>query len=320
MAIYQRNRIYSLIVGTQDDAVKIDGLQITFEVTKTSDNKEKKNQAKVSIYNLTRERQKALEEDYVTVQLRAGYADMVGEGDDIPLLFSGQVVDLKAEVSGEPLTRRSNTDLITTLTVDELFSQMNGRVMSKTVPSGKRVKDAILGIVQDMPEITRKELKGKNIEGELVDGMPLSGTPRQCLDQICRASRLKWQIDNDILYVTDVDGTYTEDLNTVPKIGQFSGLIERPMFKTEDSKRIRMKDKFKSPDKQPKKKSKSKDKSKKPTLHCKILMNPTLVAGSVIYLDYEDLTGYYQIDEVTHKGDFRGAEWHSELVLSVHSK
>jgi hypothetical protein len=40
--LYQKNRIYSLIVGTKTDAVEITNLQIKFEVTKTSDNREKK--------------------------------------------------------------------------------------------------------------------------------------------------------------------------------------------------------------------------------------------------------------------------------------
>lgn len=314
--LQQKNRVYSLIVGTQENAVEITNLQIKFEVTKTSNNKDKKNQAKVSIYNLTRERQKLLEEDYVTVQLRVGYADLVGNG-DIPLLFSGQVVDLKSKLDGNYLTRRESTDIVTTLTIDEFFSQLNGRAVSKTVPAGKTVGDAILGIIQEMPEITRKEIKGEGVKKEMVDGMPLSGTPRQCLDQIAKAYNLKWQIDNEILYVTDMDGSYVDNLETVPKIGQFSGLIERPMFKSEDTKRIRMKDKYRKEDEKPEK-GKSKEKQKKPTVHCKVLLNPTLIAGGVIYLDYEDSKGYYMIDEVVHKGDYRGNEWYSELILSAY--
>lgn len=316
--IYQKNRIYSLIVGTEEDAVEINNLQIRFEVTKTSDNREKKNQARVQIYNLSRERQKALEEDYVTVLLRAGYSDMIGEGDDIPTLFSGQVVDLKATEEGNFLTKRQHTDIITTLTIDELFSQLNGRVVSKTIPAGKSVRDTILGIVKDMPEITRQEIKGDGVDKEVVDGYPLSGTPRQLLDQICKSYGLQWQIDNNILYVTDVYGTYTENLDTVPRIGQFSGLINKPMFKSEDVKRLRMKDKYKI--KQPTNKGKSTERPKKTTLHCTILLNPTIVAGSIIFLEYEDMSGYYKVDEVTHSGNFRGGEWESKLILSVYDR
>jgi hypothetical protein len=279
----------------------------------------KRKRAKVEIYNLSKERQKALEEDYVTVSLRAGYADLIGSGDDIPLLFTGQVIDLKATEDGNFLTKRSNTDIITTLTIDELFQQLNGRVISKTVPAGKTVKDALLTIVKEMPEITRQEIKGVGVTKEMVDGMPLSGTPRQALDQISRTFGLKWQIDNNILYVSDIDGTYIENINNVPKIGQFSGLLEKPMFKSEDIKRIRLKTRYKTKENQTKvKRGVNEEKPKKTTLHCRILMNPTLVAGSVIYLDYEDMSGYYKVDEVTHSGDYRGNTWESKLILSTY--
>lgn len=316
--VFQKNRVYSLIVGTEEDAIEITDLQIKFEVTKTANNKEKKNQAKVEIYNLSRSRQKALEEDYVTVALRVGYADMVGDASEIPLLFEGQVVDLKATEEGNFLTRRSNTDLVTTLTIDELFSQLNGRVVSSTVPAGKTVKDAILKLLKDMPEITRNEISGNRVKTELVDGFPLSGTPRQILDQLARTYDLAWQIDNNILYVSDEQGAYTKNLATVPKIGQFSGLLERPLFKSEDVKKIRLKDKYKT--KENSSSSKNKEKVKKTTVHCRILLNPTLVAGDVIFLEYEDISGYFKINEVTHIGDYRGNQWESKLILSVYEE
>lgn len=317
--LYQRNRIYSLIVGTETDAVEITNLQIKFEVTKTSDNREKKNSAKVEIYNLSKERQKALEEDYVTVSLRAGYSDLIGLSDEIPLLFTGQIVDLKATEDGNFLTKRSNTDIITTLTIDELFQQLNGRVLSKTIPAGKTVRDALVTIVKEMPEITRQEIKGVGVAREMIDGMSLSGTPRQVLDQIARTFSLKWQIDNNILYVSDIDGTHIENLNNVPKIGQFSGLLEKPMFKSEDVKRIRLKTRFKTKEDQAKvKRGVNEEKPKKVTLQCRILMNPTIVAGGVVYLDYEDVSGYYKVDEVTHSGDYRGNTWESKLTLSTY--
>src|SRR5690606_19290458 len=136
MTQYLRNRVYSLIVGTQEDAVEINNLQMKFTVTKTSNNKEKKNQARVEIYNLSEERQKALEDKYVTVQLKVGYADVLSEEEELITLFSGQVVDLKVKQAGSYLTSRSGTDIITTLTVDEYFKELNGRMVSKTVPAG----------------------------------------------------------------------------------------------------------------------------------------------------------------------------------------
>lgn len=320
MALYQKNRIYSLTVWTDSGAVEISNLQVVWQVTKTSNNKEKKNKAEISIYNLTREHQKAFEEDNVTIEFRAGYSDLIGEGDDIPLLFTGQVVDMENTEGGDPLVRRERTDVITTLTVDELYQQVNTRIVSRTIPAGKSVKDAILGIVQDMPEITRQEIKGKNVEKQMIDGYSLSGSPRQLFDELSKVYKISWQIDNNILYVADEDGTYTENKETVPKIGQFSGIISSPKFKYEDPKRIVLKDKYKSEEKKPKERGKGKQEKKKvKTLHLTILMNPTLTAGSLFHLDWEDLTGYYRIDEVRHYGDYRGKDWYSDLIISAYN-
>lgn len=301
MAKIQRNRIYSLIVGTADDAVEINNLQIKFVVTKTSDNKDKKNDARVEIYNLSEERRRALEEDHVQVSLKVGYTDT-----GLVELFAGQVLNVtnKKNDIDSFLTRRQNTDLITKLDIDELYTSLNGKLLNKVVPAGKMVGDVIKEIIKDIPEITRQEMNGSAIKRQVPDGYPLSGTPRQNLDNLSRDYDLEWQIDSGILYISDVEGTFSDDLNSVFSIGQFSGLIERPEFFNPDSKRL----KHKKP-----KTSKSKKAPKKKTLRMKILLNPAIIAGSIIKLEFEDLTGYYKVTEVKHEGDFRGNTWHSIL-------
>lgn len=300
MAKIQRNRIYSLIVGTAEDAVEINNLQIKFTVTKTSDNKDKKNDAKVEIYNLSEDRRRALEEEHVHVSLSVGYSDT-----GLIELFSGQILNVtnKKNDIDSFLTRRQNTDLITKLDVDELYTSLNGKLLNRIVPAGKTVGDVIKEIIKDIPEITRQETNGNAIKRQVPDGYPLSGTPRQNLDNISRDYDLEWQIDSGILYISDVEGTFSDDLNSVFSIGQFSGLIERPVFYNPDTKRLRHK----------KTSGKSKKAPKKKTLRMKILLNPAIIAGSIIKLDFEDLTGYYKVTEVKHEGDFRGNTWHSTL-------
>ena len=295
MAIYQRNRIFSLIVGKEGDAVEITNLNIKFEVTKTSDNKDKKNGAKVKIYNLSEDRRRRLEEDYVYVSLSVGYSDS-----DLHLLFAGQVVNVlnTDKEIGKFYTKRDGTNLVTELEIDELFTNLNYSTLSTLVPEGKTVKDVLLSIVKDIPEVTRHEMNGQAINRQVIDGFPLSGSPRQNLDKLSKEYNLEWQIDNGVLYIADVGGTYSDRTDNVPLISQMSGLVERPEFISPDSKRNR---------------GKKKDKVTKKTLKLKILLNPTLIAGSVIKLDFEDLTGYYKIDEVKHEGEYRGNTWYSTL-------
>ena len=314
MEKFLRNRVYSLIVGTQEDAVEINNLQIKFTVTKTSNNKEKKNQARVEIYNLSEERRRVLEDKYVTVQLKVGYADTLGQADDLISLFTGQVVDLQVKKDyGTYLSRREGTDIITTLTIDEYFKELNGRTVSNTVPAGKKVKDVILSLVESLPEVTRNEMGGRGIEQEGPNGYSMSGTPRQILDRLAKTYNIEWQIDQSVLYVSDIDGSFSDNTEGVPLIGQFSGMVESPLFKSEDPKRLRLN----GDEGQKSGKADSKNtKIKKQTLHLKILLNPTITAGSIIKIDYSDIVGYFKVDEVTHIGDFEGQEWYSKLILS----
>jgi hypothetical protein len=306
MPKYQRNRVYSLIVGKKGDAVEINNLNVKFSVTKTSNNKDKKNKARVEIYNLSDDRRRRLEEENVYVSLRVGYADALGRGEELTELFSGQVVNIKNtdQEIGKFFTKRQNTNLITVLDIDELFTSLNGKVLSNIVPEGKTVKDVIQAIIQDIPEVTRQEMNGQAILRQVVDGYPLTGTPKQNLDKLSKEYNLEWQIDSGVLYVSDIDGSFSDNRDNVPLIGQMSGLIERPEFINPDSKRIKVagdKDKGKVP-------------AKNKTLRMKILLNPTIIAGSIVKLDFEDLTGYYKVTEVKHEGEYRGNTWYSTLI------
>lgn len=293
----QKDRIYSLIVGTEEDAVLIQDLQIKFKITKSSNNKDKKNDAYVEIYNLSPERRKALESDYVQVALSVGYVDT-----GLKPLFSGQVVNASTTKIDKFLTKRENTDLVTRLNIDELYTQMNGRAIRGLVPAGKTIKDVILHVVKDMKEVTTYNIGGEGVKRSLVDGYPVSGTPRQVLDDLSRAYDIEWQIDGGVLTVSDQEGTYTENTNDVYVIGQMSGLIERPEFNSGDTKKVK------------KDGSKKKGKKIKDALKMKILLNPEITAGSIIKLEFEDLTGFYKVNEVIHEGDYRGNVWTSTIT------
>src|SRR5690606_14749295 len=179
MPIYQRDRVYSLIVGKDDDAVEINNLQIKFDVTKTSNNKDKKNIASVEIYNLSEHRRKKMEEDYVQVQLSVGYADT-----PLITLFTGQVTNITTSKLENFLTSRQGTDLVTKLDIDELYKELNGTVVSTVIPAGRTLRDVIVRTVKDIPEITQQEIAGKANSIQVPNGYPLIGTPRQILDKL----------------------------------------------------------------------------------------------------------------------------------------
>lgn len=313
MRKYQKDRVYSLIVGDKDEAVEINNLQIRFNVSKSSDNKNKKNSAVVEIYNLSESRRKSLEKPYVQVQLKVGWA-----GEDLHTLFTGQVVNISNTKIKSFLSRRNGVDVITKLNIDEMYSTLNHKIQSKVVPEGNTVRQAILTLIQDIPEISRHEMNGENLERVLPDGYPLHGSPQQNLDRISSAYDLEWQIDQGVLYVSDKFKSFMKDTSKVPLIGQMSGLIDAPEFISNRDKRQRQSVKVKNTDGEDKEVEPSKRSGapNKDSLKLRILLNPTLTAGSYFKLDYPELSGYYRIDNIVHKGDFRGNEWYSEIVCS----
>lgn len=299
----QIDRVYSLIVGTENDAVEINNLQIKFKVIKTSSNKDKKNSAQVEIYNLSEENRKKLEKDYIQVSLSVGYAHT-----EMVTLFTGQVVNVTSAKLRPFLSKKSGADIITTLELSELYDVMNGTHVSKIVPAGKTVGDAIQEVAKTMPkDVLSTQMNGIGVKEVLPDGYPLSGSPSHILDKISSDYNIEWQIDNKMLLISDVDGSFeNKNKALVPKIGQMSGMIDSPEYINEDAKRLR---------REVQGKTKKHTNPKANALKLKILLNPTIVAGSIIRLEYADLSGYYKVSEVTHTGDFRGTSWYSELRI-----
>ena len=295
--LYQKNRIYSLIIGSGDDFVEINNLQITFRAHKSSSNKDKKNRCYVEIYNLSREHQKALDEDYVFVELKVGYSDM-----GLTTLFSGEVVNVGTKRSGDITSKKESENTVTRIELDVFHTELNAKAISKIIPAGKKIRDAIISISNEIEGVSRVEMNGGGVERTIPDGYPLSGTPRQMLDEISSAYNIDWQIDGDILYVCDKEGSFQVSTDKVVSIGETSGLISRPYYTSDETKKIK------------RKRNEPKKRIIKNVIEVVILLNPTLIAGSIIYMDYEEYRGYYKLTDVEHQGDFEGNTWYSKLL------
>lgn len=307
--MYQRWRVYSLVVGNKDRAVEFNNaLNISFRCVKSSNNKDRKNEASIEIYNLAPETQKLLEEPYVQVELKVGYVD----DDSLVPLFRGQVKNVSSSSIPITLTNRKGATLVTKLDLEELFEPMNNTAISRTIPSGKTVKDAILEIARGVPEISRHEIRGTRVDTTLLDGAVLAGTPRYLLDKISREYLIEYTIDQGVLYVSDLGGTYTEDKTKVPLIGQMSGLIERPEFVNEEARRFQRAARAAEDGTAPAKEKNPKSNS----LRLKVLLNPRLKAGGLFKLDFERLSGYYKIDSIEHVGEWRGQDWYSTITCT----
>lgn len=287
--VYQVDRQYVLQIGQgKGSGIEITGLHVTFKVSKGSDNKRKTNKATVKIYNLSQEHQKYIEAPFVECTLSVGY-----HGTGIYRLFAGQVT-----VAG---TEKEGTDTVTEIQIDTLYTELNHKTVSKTAPSGVNIKGVIENLVKEMEGISRVVFSGKNVSKSFVDGYPMVGSPRQILNEIGEAFEIEWQVDDGVMYIQDAGTSYMLDKSKAFKISESSGLIDRPYFDQIEKQRGK----------------KDKLRAARNGLKLKILLNPAIVAGSIIYIEYADKTGYYKVERLTHSGEYFGNEWCTELVCGT---
>ena len=224
--IYQKNRAYSVVFGDANtgDGFEVRDLNINFDVNKSSDSKKGQNSCVIEIYNLSKEKQRLLEQDYIACVLSAGYVDT-----QVKRLFAGQVTSAT--------TRKSGTDTVTQIQMGTAYKELNHETLSKLIPPGKDYKYVIEQLAKDIPGISRVAFNGTNIQSQVIDGYPLSGTPREMLDEIARAIDVEISIDDDVMYVADAGGTHTDDLNTAYVLSRTTGMIERPYAVSGDLRR-----------------------------------------------------------------------------------
>lgn len=282
--ILQRNRQYKLIVGDSQsgDALEIDQLQVTFDISKSTNNKNRTNSATIEVTNLSEEHLKVLDTDYPAAVFEAGYLDTGGP----KRLFAGQVTNVS--------TRKSGTDIVTSITMGSGYTFLNHETLSDVVPPGKNVQDAIEKLRKAIGA-DRGVYNGTNLNNEIIYGYPLSGTPKEMLDELAEKYQLDWQLDDGVLYVHDNDRAATEQFQLAYVISPFTGLIERPYRVSGDRRRSK------------------KDKVKKPGVQLKILLNPEIKAGDIIQIEEGLLKGWYKVDSIRHTGGWRSEAWYTEI-------
>ena len=285
---YQIDREYELIIGDyrkSDNAIVIPNLQCSFEVSKSSSNKKKTNSATIEIYNLNDEHRALIEQDYVAAVFSAGY---INPG--MARLFAGQVVDSS--------TRKSGTEVVTQIKMGAGYTDLNHELISKLAAPGQSYKEVFEEVRKIMPSITRGVYNGANLNNQVVNGYPLIGEPRRMLDELGELTQSEWRVDDGVLYVNDIKGAINDNLNLCYVVSEDSGLVDRPYRVAGDKQRTK------------------KDKAKKKGIQFKCLLNPRIVPGEIIKLEYPEFDGYYKVDSVRMTGDYRGNPWYSEVFCS----
>lgn len=291
MDLIQKNRQYKLIIGNYQttNALEIDALQVTFDISKSVNNKKKTNSASIEVYNLTDDQLKILDTDYPAAVFSAGYADTGGP----KRLFAGQVNNVT--------TRKSGTDRVTQIQMGSGYTELNHEVLSQVVPAGKNVEAAIEELRKAIGA-DRGVYNGTNLNNQMIYGYPLSGTPKEMLDELSEKYNLNWQLDGDVLYVNNNDRANTENFNQAYVISEFTGMVDIPYRATLNKGRSK------------------KDKVKKPGVQFKILLNPAITAGDIIRLEDTLITGWYKVEDIRHTGSWRSNPWYTQISATTLEK
>lgn len=281
--LLQINRQYRLQIGNGNsgEGLDISNLQVTFDISKSSNNKDKTNSASIEIYNLSKDNLKVLDTDYTSAIFSAGYRDI-----GIKRLFAGQITDVT--------TRKSGTDIITQILIGANYTELNHQVMSSITPPGTKVKDAVDMISKSLPGVFKSVFNGTNLNNPILYGYPMQGTPRQMMNQLASEYSLDWQIDDGVLYVHDNNRANSEKFEEAYIISRGTGLIENAYRVSGDVRRAKD------------------DKAKIQGVQWKMLLNPDIIPGDIVKLEDTLITGYFKITDMRHYGGWRDNDWYTD--------
>lgn len=296
----QKDRVYDLTVGDyktgngirilggmkDDDGVFVEGLQISFDISKTADAKRTNgNSATIEIYNLDRSSIDLLQGDFIRCTFAVGYAS---EGTRV--VADGNVVEVK--------TVKRGTDYITQLRMGEGYTDLNHEKLKSIVSPGSTVQDVIEQIRQQMPNVARGAYTGTNLNNPIVFGWNLNGTPAEMLRKLAEAQNIEFSVSGGVLNVSDINGLYTKNTALAPVISEATGMIDSPFHTTAAGRMMKG------------------DKKRKPGVQFKSLLNTECVPGRIVKIESEFINGIYRITSTRFSGDFRGGDWYVECFTT----
>lgn len=284
----QFNRFYELTVGDYRtrEGIVIRDLQLSFDISKSADNKKESNSASIEVVNLSAQHLKLLETSYPLATLKVGFQSR----DNIRTLFSGEV--------GEVVTRKSGTDRTTQLILGSSYTELNHETISKIVPAGSTVGQVVEELLKTFPNIKRGNIIGTNLNSVLINGYPMSGTLRKELNRLATNYNLNWQIDNNTLSVSDSTRATTENFGTAFLITPRTGLIETPYYVSGKKGRA------------------SDDPESVQGVQFSMLINPEVPIGGIIKLQDTAINGWFRTDTIRYSGAYRGGNWIQEVYCT----
>lgn len=309
----QFDRDYLLTFKNPDGPfVQVGGLRCTFDVELYVDNKEKTDKGKISVYNLKEDTLKQLGYRFGYLKLVAGYKN------NMATIVEGDVISVS--------TSRQGTDRVTTFELAPNFINMAIKKISYHFPENVNLFDVFVKIAQNLELGVPTKLKGNTWQDITIPyGLPIYGTGKMVLDELCNSYSLEWKTQDGNLIITDRYGLVDGRKETAILLTKDTGMIDIPYIATEEigksvSQALDKRNEqfiYKAPslkkDGTPRKQNKYQ--VRRYSLRVKALLNPHIKPNSLIKVQTTDgrFDDYARVRCVKFNGDTRGTEWYMDI-------
>ena len=264
--------------------------QISFDISKSVDQKKKANSASIELYNLSDVELAKLQSGSSSLgfSFKCGYEEN-GEGNK--LLFLGSVTEYS--------TRKRGNDWVTQLVSGEGYKELTQETISKSFPPGTKLEDVVEAIRKEMPNISRGGFTGTNLSSPIPYGYQLKGTPQECLKKLADEFRLEYSVDRGSLNVGSEKAVSTKNYKKEAiLLTEDTGLFDSPFYVTEDERK------------------KDGDKKRRTGVQFKCTLIPELVPGRIVQLKSRLINGWYRVTHCRYSGDYRG-DWLMECKADI---
>lgn len=194
------------------EGTRVTNLFVEFDIEKTSESNPSK--GTVSIFNLNETRRSQLQDENLVVRLFAGYQG-------IPELI------FDADIS-KAISNRSGNDIVTKIECGDGQSQFANANINKTFDAGIDTKKVLEELASEL-KVGIGTIKGV-IQGKFQNGITLTGSVRDRLDEVTAKMGVEWSIQDRALVVLPQDEPASV---SGVLLNQDTGLIGQPA-KTEE--------------------------------------------------------------------------------------
>lgn len=250
------------------------GLTISFKVTNSLESKS--NDCEAQLVNLNADTRGA-----IASRRKQRFIIEAGYRDSIATIFDGDAVEVR--------TTRQATDVVTTVSAKDGFRLTRSRV-STSLPPGSSVGEAIQEVARSMglaASSAVQRAKQGDFDGAVstfFNGLTMSGTARDQMDELARTHGFDWSIQQGELLILNKSEVTPDE---AVLLNSSTGLITSPERLTDEKR------------------------PKSLLVRGRSLLQPGIRPGRLVELESAEISGRFKVEKVTHTGDTSGQAFDS---------